>query len=101
MSENSAVFCESGSSCPSQNAQPLGAKLNAKIRISATNGFMTFLRLRRINAEQRDDETHREERLEVVVRLAAARGREARHLLQRGGPRRVDRRRRRISVILV
>src|SRR5688572_19038230 len=37
-SENSAVFCESGSSCPSHQAQPLGAKLNGKIRISATKG---------------------------------------------------------------
>src|SRR5690349_5254907 len=35
--EKSAVFCEIGRSCPSQNAHPLGAKLNGKIRISATN----------------------------------------------------------------
>jgi hypothetical protein len=37
-SEKSAVFCEIGRSCPSQNAQPVGAKLNGKIRILATNG---------------------------------------------------------------
>jgi hypothetical protein len=30
-SEKSAVFCEIGRSCPSQNAQPVGAKLNGKI----------------------------------------------------------------------
>src|SRR5215218_3436807 len=37
-SENSAVFCDNGSNCPSHHAQPLGAKLNGKTRISATNG---------------------------------------------------------------
>ena len=37
-SENSAVFCEIGRSCPLHCAQPVGAKLPAKMRISATNG---------------------------------------------------------------
>ena len=37
-SEKSAVFCEIGRSWPSQNAQPFGAKLNGKMRISATKG---------------------------------------------------------------
>ena len=32
------MFCDSGRSWPSHHAQPLGAKLNGKIRISATNG---------------------------------------------------------------
>ena len=39
-SENSAVFCDNGRSWPLHHAQPLGAKLNGKIRISATNGSM-------------------------------------------------------------
>jgi hypothetical protein len=33
-----AVFCEMGISCPLQKAQPLGGKLNGKMRISATKG---------------------------------------------------------------
>jgi hypothetical protein len=35
--ENSAVFWLIGMSWPSQNAQPVGAKLKGKIRTSATN----------------------------------------------------------------
>ena len=35
---SSAVFWLMGRSCPLQNAQPRGAKLNGKMRISATNG---------------------------------------------------------------
>jgi hypothetical protein len=35
--ENKAVFCEIGISWPSQCAHPVGAKLNGKMRISATN----------------------------------------------------------------
>src|SRR5712691_211340 len=42
-SENNAVFCDSGMSCPSHHAHPLGAKLKGKIRISATNGSAMFL----------------------------------------------------------
>src|SRR6185503_14163967 len=37
-SENSAVFCEIGSSWPWHKAQPVGGKLNAKMVISATKG---------------------------------------------------------------
>ena len=37
------MFCERGKSCPSHHAQPLGAKLNGKIRISATKGSATHL----------------------------------------------------------
>jgi hypothetical protein len=37
-SENRAVFWAIGSNWPLQNAHPLGAKLPAKILISATNG---------------------------------------------------------------
>src|SRR6185436_1607639 len=36
-SEKSAVFWEIGISWPSQNAHPVGGKLNGKMRISATN----------------------------------------------------------------
>jgi hypothetical protein len=36
--ENRAVFWLMGINCPLQKAQPLGAKLKGKIRISATNG---------------------------------------------------------------
>ena len=32
------MFCEMGRSWPSQNAQPFGAKLKPKMRISATKG---------------------------------------------------------------
>src|SRR3954447_20992814 len=73
-SENSAVFWDIGSSCPLHHAQPLGAKLNGKIRISATNGSAigVLLRLGGIEAEQRDDEVNSQVRLPVVVRLAAA-----------------------------
>src|SRR6185295_11057736 len=72
-SENSAVFCESGSNWPSHQAQPLGAKLNGKIRISATNGSMDCLSgLRREDPEQGNDETDAEIGLEIGVRLAAA-----------------------------
>jgi hypothetical protein len=35
------VFCDIGSSWPLQKAQPLGAKLPAKMRISAMNGSDT------------------------------------------------------------
>jgi hypothetical protein len=37
-SEKSAVLCRIGINWPSQNAQPLGAKLYGKILISAKNG---------------------------------------------------------------
>ena len=58
------------------NAQPLGAKLNGKMRISATKGsaMMSSSGRRRENAEQRDDEVDAEIGLEVGVRLAAADG---------------------------
>src|SRR6185436_19019461 len=75
-SENSAVFCEIGRSCPSQNAHPVGAKLKPKMRISATKASLisSLLRLRRELAEERDDEVDDEVRVHVVVRLAAAGG---------------------------
>src|SRR3954467_660065 len=73
-SENSAVFCEMGINCPSQNAHPLGAKKNGKMRISATNGsaMTSSSGLRREDPEQGNDEAHAEVRLHVFVRLAAA-----------------------------
>src|ERR1051326_5788201 len=88
--EKSAVFCESGKIWPSQNAHPFGAKLNGKMRISATNGSMFFsppLSLRREDAEQRDDEVDAEVGLEVVVRLTSAgiAGRSGRHGRIRSG----------------
>src|SRR5256714_5000669 len=70
-SEKSAVFCEIGRILPSQNAQPLGAKLNPKMRISATNGSTAALLTRaREYPEQRDDEVDAQVRLEIVVWLA-------------------------------
>ena len=38
ISENRAVFCEIGRSCPLQKAQSRGAKFPANIRLSAMNG---------------------------------------------------------------
>jgi len=61
-------------SWPLQNAHPAGAKLHARILISATNGLdISYLSgLRREDAEQRNDERDAQVRLHVVVRLAAA-----------------------------
>src|SRR3954454_16865657 len=63
-----------GINCPSQNAQPLGAKKNGKMRISATNGsaMTSSSGLRREDPEQGNDEAHAEIWLHVVVRLVAA-----------------------------
>src|SRR4051812_26643293 len=71
-SEKRAVFWEMGSSCPLHSAQPLGAKVYGKTRISATNGSISA-HLRE-DAEERDDERQREVGLEVRVRLRAAGG---------------------------
>jgi hypothetical protein len=43
--ENNAVFCDNGNNWPSHHAQPLGAKLNGKILISATNGSAMMVSL--------------------------------------------------------
>ena len=60
-------------SCPLQKAQPLGAKLPGKIRISATKGLaMRLLSRAREDAEERDDEIDAQVRLEVIVRLDSA-----------------------------
>jgi hypothetical protein len=75
-SAKSAVFWEIGISCPSQNAQPVGGKLNGKMRISATNWSDMSARssgLAREDPEQGDDVVEAEERLRVLVRLAASR----------------------------
>src|SRR5437868_1646167 len=66
-----------GISWPSQKAQPVGAKLKGKTRISATNGsaMRRLLGLRRKDAEQRDDEIDAEIGLEVLVRLVSPRRR--------------------------
>src|SRR5437762_10526634 len=63
-----------GNNCPLQKAQPLGAKLNGKIRISATNGsaMVILLGWGRENPEERNDEIDAQIRLEVVVRLTPA-----------------------------
>lgn len=73
-SENSAVFCDKGSSCPSHHAQPRGAKLNGNIRISATKGsaMITLSSRARENSEQRNDEVNAQIRLKIGVRLASA-----------------------------
>src|SRR5579862_967854 len=78
--EKSAWFWLMGRSCPLQNAQPLGGKFHEITLISPRNGSLIrrsprgscwSSRLRREDAEQRDDEVHRQERQHVVVRLAA------------------------------
>src|ERR1051325_4021076 len=64
-----------GSSCPSQNIQPAGAKLPANMRISPTYGcaiLPCLLCRARENALQGDTEAEDEERLHVQVGLAAA-----------------------------
>src|SRR6185436_12226944 len=65
-----------GSRCPSQKAQPRGAKLKPQMRISAMNGsaMTRLLRLRRKDTEEGDDEIERHERHAVLVRTAAADG---------------------------
>src|SRR5664279_1602846 len=80
MSENSAVFCEMGNSCPSHVAQPLGAKLLATMRISATNwsdmrgssSLCDASVARRKNTLQRDDEIQHQIGRHVFVRLVSA-----------------------------
>src|SRR5688572_15615170 len=75
-SANSAVFCESGINCPSHHAQPFGAKLKGKMRISATNGSATLRSScrGREDSEQTDDKVNTQVRLEVRVRLGASCG---------------------------
>src|SRR4051812_40836274 len=75
-----------GSNCPSQKAQPFGAKLNGKMRISATNGsaIIFLLGRGREDSEERDDEIHTEVRLKVIMRLAAASGRYGGGVQRRG-----------------
>src|SRR3954452_14407728 len=69
-----------GSSCPSQNIQPAGAKLPPKIRISPTYGWAMSSVLAREYALEGDAEGEHQEGLHVVVRLTAADVRErARH----------------------
>src|SRR5205085_11018411 len=73
-SENKAVFCERGKICPSQKAQPLGAKLNGKMRISARKGSIVILllSLRRENPEERNDEINAQVGLKITMRLTAS-----------------------------
>src|SRR3954465_12372721 len=78
MGWNNVSFSEIGSSCPSQNIQPAGAKLPANMRISPTYGCATVkppLGLRWVDALQCDAEVQSEIRLHVQVRLAASYGR--------------------------
>src|ERR1044072_5118168 len=91
MSTKSVSFSEIGKSWPSQNIQPAGAKLPANILISPTYGcaMTEVLSVRaREDADERDAEVQREERLHVEVRLAAA-GVRDRCRAQRRLPRRV------------
>src|SRR4051794_41924647 len=64
-----------GSNCPSQRAQPAGAKLPPNIRISPTYGLlMGSSVLGREDALEGDDEVDAQVRLHVLVRLAPAGG---------------------------
>src|SRR5947199_10225974 len=81
-------------SWPSHRAQPFGAKLPVKMRISARNGLDIIvyccpepggLVLRGEDALQRDDEIQHEVRRHVLVRLAAAGGAEVRRVHARVG----------------
>src|ERR1044071_3926503 len=78
MSWKSTSFSEMGSGAPSQNIQPLGAKLPANILISPTYGAIVFssllLVLRREDALESDNEVQHQVGHHVVVRLAAADG---------------------------
>src|SRR5579862_2977438 len=73
--EKSAWFWLMGSSCPLQNAQPLGGKFHEITLISPRNGVLIrdlpraclWSCLRREDPEQRDDEVHHHERDHVVV----------------------------------
>ena len=73
MSENSAVFCAMGSNWPLQKAHPRGAKLPAKIRISAIKGseIAASLLSRREDPDKRDDVVNAQERNDVVMGPAA------------------------------
>src|ERR1041384_5266898 len=75
MSTKSVSYSEIGSSCPSQNIQPAGAKLPANILISPTYGCAIsdlLLGLRRENALKRNAEVEHPKRLHVQMRLTAA-----------------------------
>src|SRR2546423_2440472 len=91
--ENSAVFCDIGSIWPSHHAQPLGAKLNGKILISATNGSAIKFSLSCSwllpvcqsgltweNTEQRDNKIDAEVRLKVGMGLTASNRRNCRRV---------------------
>src|SRR3954467_151180 len=82
MSWKRVSFSEMGSSCPSQNIHPAGAKLPANILISPTYGCaITFGSvLRRENPLQRDAKIEHQIRHHVVMRLAAAGGRDTRRV---------------------
>src|SRR5881409_3888989 len=69
---NSVSYSEIGSSWPSQNIHPAGAKLPANIRISPTYGcaISALLGRRREDALKGDAEGQHEERLHVDMRLA-------------------------------
>src|SRR3954462_4464664 len=68
---NSVSFSEIDSSCPSQNAQPAGAKLPPNIRISPTYGEPMSVPAREYALEG-DDPVQHQRRLAVLVRLTAA-----------------------------
>src|SRR5215207_10195769 len=77
MSWKSTSFSEMGSGAPSQNIQPLGAKLPANILISPTYGWpmvssSSFLVPRWENALEGDDEVEHQVGHHVVVRLRPA-----------------------------
>src|ERR1700743_2496603 len=73
---NIVSYSEMGSSWPSQNIHPAGAKFPANILISPTYGWPMDLSssLRREDALQGDAAAQRQEGLHVEMRLAAADG---------------------------
>src|SRR5712691_11912153 len=72
--ENSTSFAAMARSWPLQNAQPCGAKLKPKQRISPIYGeaIVRSSIPRRENALQEDHESNAERRHQIGVRLAAA-----------------------------
>src|SRR4051812_10041782 len=82
ISVKSVSFSAIGTSWPSQNAQPAGAKLPPNIRISPTYGEPMSVPARE-DAREGDDPVQPQQRLAVLVRLAAADVRDGRGVQRR------------------
>src|SRR5690242_5111493 len=76
MTANSALFCAIDISWPLHCAQPFGAKVKPKLRISPIKGsaMAPSSTTRRENALEGDDETDAERGHQIGVRLVAAGG---------------------------